>query len=102
MPSALPPTNPPPFEPTTSFHTSTSRADDGISLPIDQALPSDKSKVKQVPRGGEAVPNIDFRELDIKDAAMGAGSFKSVYKARWAKKNRDVAVLVLRNSDSAS
>jgi len=33
---------------------------------------------------------------------MGVGSFKSVYRARWVKKNRDVAVLVLRNSDNAS
>jgi serine/threonine protein kinase len=56
----------------------------------------------QLPRGGEVVPNIEFSELAVEHAAMGAGSFKSVFRARWAKKNRDVAVLVLRNSDSAS
>ena len=54
------------------------------------------------PRGGEAVPSIEYGELAVQDAAMGVGSFKSVYRARWAKKNRDVAVLVLRNSDNAS
>ena len=50
----------------------------------------------------QVVPSIDFRELVREDVAMGVGSFKSVYKAWWAKENRNVAVLVLRNSDNAS
>jgi tRNA A-37 threonylcarbamoyl transferase component Bud32 len=48
------------------------------------------------------VPHIQHSELAVENKALATGSFKSVYRARWMKKARDVAVLVLRNSDQAA
>jgi hypothetical protein len=48
------------------------------------------------------VPHIPYSELAVEGAVLAAGSFKSVYKARWEKKGRNVALLVLRNSNQAA
>jgi serine/threonine protein kinase len=48
------------------------------------------------------VPHIPYSELAVEGAALAAGSFKSVYKARWEKKGRNVALLVLRKSNQAA
>ena len=47
------------------------------------------------------VPHIPYSELTVESNALTAGSFTSVYKARWLKKRRDVALLVLRHSNQA-
>ena len=41
------------------------------------------------------VPHIEYTELAVESNALAAGSFKAVYKARWEKKKRNVALLVL-------
>ena len=41
------------------------------------------------------VPHIQYSELAVESNALAASSFKSVYKARWEKKGRNVALLVL-------
>jgi tRNA A-37 threonylcarbamoyl transferase component Bud32 len=48
------------------------------------------------------VPHIQYSELAVESNALAAGSFKSVYKARWEKKGRNVALLVLRHSNQAA
>jgi hypothetical protein len=48
------------------------------------------------------VPHVPYSELAVESTALAAGSFKSVYKARWEKKGRNVALLVLRNSNQAA
>ena len=48
------------------------------------------------------VPHIQYSELAVESNALAAGSFKSVYKARWKKKGRNVALLVLRHSNQAA
>jgi hypothetical protein len=48
------------------------------------------------------VPHIPYSDLAVESKALAAGSFKSVYKARWEKKGRNVALLVLRNSNQAA
>jgi tRNA A-37 threonylcarbamoyl transferase component Bud32 len=54
-------------------------------------------------REAEAVvPHIQYSELAVESNALAAGSFKSVYKARWEKKGRNVALLVLRHSNQAA
>jgi serine/threonine protein kinase len=50
----------------------------------------------------DTVPHIPYSELAVDAIALAAGSFKSVYKARWLKKQRDVALLVLRHSNQAA
>ena len=50
----------------------------------------------------DLVPHIQFSDLAVDDLPLTAGSYKSVYKAWWEKKDRHVALLVLRNSDNAS
>jgi tRNA A-37 threonylcarbamoyl transferase component Bud32 len=45
------------------------------------------------------VPHIQYSELAVESNALAAGSFKSVYKARWEKEGRNVALLVLRHSN---
>ena len=50
----------------------------------------------------DRVPHIPFSQLDVGQRPVAAGSFKSTYKARWAKKGCNVALLVIRNSDKAS
>ena len=63
---------------------------------------------KEAARGDDTVPHIQYSELDVESSPLAAGSFKSVYKARWVTKKkgqtkvRDVAVLVLRNSHQAA
>ena len=57
---------------------------------------------KEAARGDDTVPHIQYSELAVESKALAAGSFKSVYRARWMKKARDVALLVLRNSDRAA
>ena len=49
-----------------------------------------------------AVPHIQYSELTVESNALAAGSFKSVYKARWENKGRNVALLVLRLSNQAA
>jgi tRNA A-37 threonylcarbamoyl transferase component Bud32 len=48
------------------------------------------------------VPHIQYSELAVESNALAAGSFKSVYKARWEKNGRNVALLVLRHSNQAA
>jgi tRNA A-37 threonylcarbamoyl transferase component Bud32 len=48
------------------------------------------------------VPHIPYSELAVESNALTAGSFKSVYKARWEKKGLNVALLVLRHSNQAT
>jgi hypothetical protein len=48
------------------------------------------------------VPYIQYSELAVESNALAAGSFKSVYKARWEKKGRNVALLVLRHGNQAA
>ncbi len=53
----------------------------------------------------QGIPRINFKELVLEDRPLASGSFKTVYKARWASPGRDaqsVAVLVLRQGGSAS
>jgi tRNA A-37 threonylcarbamoyl transferase component Bud32 len=50
----------------------------------------------------DTVPHIPYSELAVESNALAAGSFKTVYKARWEKKGRNVALLVLRNSNQAA
>ncbi len=47
------------------------------------------------------VPHIEYTELAVESNALAAGSFKTVYKARWEKRGRNVALLVLRHSNQA-
>jgi hypothetical protein len=87
---------------------------------VDETLVSNDLEVSSVPRStkirgaGElcyrlpereaeaTVPHIPYSELAVESTALAAGSFKSVYKARWEKKGRNVALLVLRNSNQAA
>jgi tRNA A-37 threonylcarbamoyl transferase component Bud32 len=46
--------------------------------------------------------HIQYSELAVESNALAAGSFKSVYKARWERKGRDVTLLVLRHSNQAT
>jgi hypothetical protein len=48
------------------------------------------------------VPHIEYKELAVESNALAAGSFKAVYKARWKKKGRNVALLVLRHCNQAA
>ena len=48
------------------------------------------------------VPHIQYSELAVESDASASGSFKALRKAKWIKNARDVAVLVLRNSDQTS
>jgi hypothetical protein len=48
------------------------------------------------------VPHIEYLELAVESNDLAAGSFKSMYKARWEKKGRNVALLVLRHSNQAT
>jgi hypothetical protein len=48
------------------------------------------------------VPHIQYSELAVESNALAGGSFKSVYKARWVKKGRNAALLVLCNSNQAA
>jgi serine/threonine protein kinase len=48
------------------------------------------------------VPHIQYSELAVESNALAASSFKSVYKARWEKKGRNVALLVLCHSNQAT
>jgi hypothetical protein len=50
----------------------------------------------------ELVRHILYSELAVESSPLAAGSFKPVYRARWVRIDRDVAVLVLRNSDQAA
>ena len=45
-----------------------------------------------------SVPLIDYQDLSVDSHALSHGSFKTVYAAKWLSKDKDVAVLVLRNS----
>jgi len=49
-----------------------------------------------------AIPHIAFTELSVEGQSMASGSFKSVYKALWLVKDRNVAMLELRNTRDAS
>ena len=54
------------------------------------------------PKAESTVPRIQHSELAVESNALVAGSFKSVYKARWVKKGRNVALLVLHHSNQAA
>jgi hypothetical protein len=56
------------------------------------------------PNHVEVVPHIPFSDLAVDNRPLAAGSFKTVYKATlmWANKDRQVALLVLRQSDRAA
>jgi len=87
---------------------------------VNEDLVSNDMEVSSVPRSNEirgtgelcyklqereaeaTVPHIPYSELAVDANALAAGSFKSVYKARWEKKGRNVALLVLRNSNQAA
>jgi tRNA A-37 threonylcarbamoyl transferase component Bud32 len=87
---------------------------------VNEDLVSNDMEVSSVPRSNEirgtgelcyklqereaeaTVPHIPYSELVVDANALAAGSFKSVYKARWLKKRRDVALLVLRHSNQAA
>jgi tRNA A-37 threonylcarbamoyl transferase component Bud32 len=87
---------------------------------VNEDLVSNDMEVSSVPRSNEirgtgelcyklqereaeaTVPHIPYSELAVDANALAAGSFKSVYKARWLKKRRDVALLVLRHSNQAA
>ena len=61
-------------------------------------LPPPAFELNQV----DLLPHIQFSDLAVDDRPLAAGSFKTVWKARWKQKNLIVALLVLRNSSSAS
>ena len=87
---------------------------------VNEDLVSNDMEVSSVPRSNEirgtgelcyklqereaeaTVPHIPYSELAVESTALAAGSFKSVYKARWLKKGQNVALLVLRNSNQAA
>ena len=48
------------------------------------------------------MPHIGFTELTMDTKPMAAGSSKTVYRARWSRKNAAVAVLELRNTRDAA
>ena len=50
----------------------------------------------------QSVPTISFGELKVESRPLASGSFKSVYKAVWARDEQQVAVLVLRHGASAA
>ena len=56
----------------------------------------------QIKQADAVVPHIQYSELAVESDALASGSFKAMHKARWMKNARDVAVLVLRNSDQTS
>jgi len=45
-----------------------------------------------------SVPLIAYHDLSVDSHALSHGSFKAVYRAKWLSKDKDVAVLVLRNA----
>ena len=49
-----------------------------------------------------SIPHIAFKELKVEGQALASGSFKTVYKAFWSKKNRRVALLELRHTGNVS
>ena len=49
-----------------------------------------------------SIPHIAFKELKVEGQALASGSFKTVYKAFWSKKNRKVALLELRHTANVS
>ena len=89
-----------------------------LATPVNENLVPNDMEVSSVPRSiktrgaGElcyklhereaTVPHIPYSELAVESTALAAGSFKSVYKARWEKKGRTVALLVLRHSNQAA
>jgi hypothetical protein len=53
------------------------------------------------------IPSISYSELEVEERPLAAGSFKSVYRAKWvpssgSKDEQQVAVLVLRQGGSAA
>jgi len=48
------------------------------------------------------VPHIQYSELAVESDALASGSFKAMHKARWMKRDRDVALLIIRNSNTAA
>ena len=51
--------------------------------------------------GDHAFQHIAFTELIVDAQPMAAGSYKTVYQAKWSGKDRSVAVLELRNTRDA-
>jgi len=62
----------------------------------------DSEYCNQAKKQTDEVPHIPFSELSIDEKHLASGSFKSVYKAKWVKRDRSVALLILRNSDRAA
>jgi len=56
----------------------------------------------QAKKQTDEVPHILFSELSVAKKHLTSGSFKSVYKAKWVKRDRSVTLLILRNSDRAA
>ncbi len=50
----------------------------------------------------QSIPTISFDQLRVESRPLASGSFKSVYKAVWARDKQQVAVLVLRQGASAA
>ena len=71
-----------------------------------QPPPLSGAQVTVLPAASSSsIPTIHFGELVVEDMPMASGSFKSVYKATWARDGgrgeQQVAVLVLRQGGSA-
>ena len=74
-------------------HSVAEDTDPAMAAAIDASLALKYPAAQDKQADDAIVPHIQYSELAVESSPLAAGSFKSVYKARWMRRARVVALL---------